>query len=315
VLILVLARSCIDSAFTPARVSAVRAIADDGQLDGANGFVHALSQLSKVLGPALGGLLLLFVTPQVIFGLNASLSLIAVAILWGISIPPAQRDKEERHSILLEAPSGFAEFLRNRTLRYALMFMALGFFAIFLYDTFIALLAVDFGFDSAIYGFSVALAGAGGVLGALLAAGLSFGNWHLRVMAIGGAVSGSLTFLLGALAVLGAALMPVLFLGIFFVIGFAMSFIYVPYRSLIQRETPSDRTARVFAAGEAVTMLALLTAPFAGGFLAQTFGNGTPFAIGGALLVLVSISAFGVGARTRTAGETLPQVDGNADDH
>ena len=67
-------------------------------------------------------------------------------------------------------------------------------------------------------------------------------------------------------------------------------FMMVPYRAVIQRETPPDRIARVVAAGEAI----MIARPDDGALHRQrdhrAAGVGAPFFIGGALLTLVGIA-------------------------
>ena len=76
-LTLVFVRGAIDSAFTPARQTAIQTLADGEQRNSVNSIVHGINQLSKVAGPALGGLLLVWFAPQTVFTINAFISLLA----------------------------------------------------------------------------------------------------------------------------------------------------------------------------------------------------------------------------------------------
>lgn len=289
VLGLIFVRSCIDSAFTPARQAAIQALAHKDQLETVNATVHGINQGAKVIGPALGGLLLAIVSPQWIFGINACLSLLATVIVWGV-ITPKKPTSEQRSSALFgEVLEGFRQVQGNPRVLLAMVFMALGLFAIFLYDTFLALLAIDFGFAASVYGVAIAAAGAGGVLGAVLAANIKFGGAHLRVMAAGAAASGIFALSLGLFSIYEFALPVAAFLGGFLTIGICMAFVQVPYRALLQHETPPDKMARVVATGEAGSVTAMLSAPFLGGWLVLQFGIGMPFVVGGGLLLVAGL--------------------------
>ena len=74
------------------------------------------------------------------------------------------------------------------------------------------------------------------------------------------------------------------------VMGGTTVFMMVPYRAVLQRETPPDRIARVVAAGEAIMIAALMTAPFLGSVINAVAGVGAPFFVGGALLILIGIA-------------------------
>jgi len=73
----------------------------------------------------------------------------------------------------------------------------------------------------------------------------------------------------------------------------------VPYRTIIQSATPPDRIARVFAAGEAVITVVMLSAPFIGSAIASAYGTGAAFLCGGLLLLGLGVVGGVVTAITR----------------
>ncbi len=290
-LMLVFLRASVDSAFTPARQAAIQALAQEHQLGPVNAMVHGVNQLAKVAGPALGGLLLALFSPQWIFVLNALVSLLAVLIIWNISIPARKTDrKAEGKATSLRVFAGFQEVLANPKLLTGIMFVAVSLFAVFLYDTFIVLLAVDFGFGATVYGWGIAAVGGGGVAGALLVARVELGDSHLRLMAGGALASGVAVAGLGLLSIFGYALPMLVFLAAFFGVGVCTAFMQIPYRALLQREAPASKMARVVAAGEAISVIAMLSAPLLGGLLVAGFGAGYPFVAGGGLLVAAGLA-------------------------
>lgn len=288
---LVILRSSIDSAFTPARQAAMQALVPADALERANGLVFGINQATKIVGPGFGGLLLLALSAKSIFVLNAALSVVAALTLIGLKLPARpERDGAERAGFWRNVAVGFTTLVGNRVLVVALAVFAAGFFSLFLYDSLFGLLAQDFGFSPAMFAFANVAVGVGGVAGAIAAG--SFGaRGPMRMMAAGAALSGPITIALGLASLVDwPAPLALLLAGAFF-LGAAVSFIVVPYRAIVQREVAPDRIARVVATGEAVTVTAMLSAPFIGAALADAFGIGSPFVAGGALMVVVALSA------------------------
>ena len=193
--------------------------------------------------------------------------------------------------------AGFLEVRNNSKLLMGIIFVSISMFAVFLYDTFLVLLALDFGFAISIYGLSIAAVGAGGVLGALLVAKIHFANNHLLIMGAGSIVSGIIVAAGAALSMSDSSLSSIVFLAGFFVIGICVALVQIPYRSLLQLEAPEEKMARVVAIGEAIIATAMLSAPLIGGFLVYRFDIGVPFALGGVLMIVVGITGAFVASR------------------
>jgi MFS family permease len=283
---LVFLRGCIDSAFTPARQAAIQATTPPELLGHAQGLHQAINQTSKIAGPAIGGALLAFWPAQSVFLFNGALSLLAAVIILGVSVPERPSMTAETESFAQRSMAGFAEFRRSRRLLIALIFSASAYFSFFLYDALIALLAEGFGFDATAFGLSISASGLGGLLGALMA-GQVAGSHPMRSMSLAAAVSGLATGTIAVTAMLGLAIqLPVFLLALGFM-GGATAFMLVPYRTIVQADTPPDRIARVFASGEAVIVTAMLSAPLIGSAIATRWGTPAAFLTGGVLLILL----------------------------
>ena len=287
VLLIVFARACIDSAFTPARQAAIQASTPPELLGSANGLHQAINQTSKIAGPALGGLLLAFIPAQGVFGINSVLSLLAAVICLGVILPT--KPKNSQHAgFLAEAAAGISEFRRSRRLLAALIFSAVAYFSFFLYDALIALLTDQFGLGATAFGIGIAASGGGGLLGAFWAGKLASSH-PMQTMIAAAGFSGSVTVIIATSALMGIAVPALPFYLALALMGGSTAFMLVPYRTIIQAETPPDRIARVFAAGEAVITAVMLSAPFIGSFIASTWGTGMAFLCGGLMLVLLSL--------------------------
>ncbi|MBF0679203.1 MAG: MFS transporter [Devosia sp.] len=287
-LVLVFLRGAIDSAFTPARQAALQATTPKHLLGHANGLHQAINQTSKIAGPAIGGLLLVIWPAQGVFLFNAGLSLIAVVIALTLVIPPREQGEGDgqRGRFFVESLAGIAEFRRSRRLLVALIFSAFAYFSFFLYDALIALLAEGFGFGATAFGLSIAASGLGGLIGALVAGCFAAGR-PILVMALAAMISGLTTAAVAAAALAGLMLPLAAFLFVLLFMGGSTAFMLVPYRTIIQAEVPPDRIGRVFAAGEAVITLTMLSAPLIGSAIASQWGTPAAFLVGGALLVVL----------------------------
>jgi len=295
-LVVVFFRAVVDSAFTPAKQAAIQLATPEALLLAANGLHQGVNQSSKILGPALGGLLIAAMPAQGVFVINAALSLIAFAVLLGLKLPERALTRDPHESFSRRLTGGIAEFLGNRKLLVVLAFAASAHFIWFLYDTQFAFLNDLFGYDATVFGISIAASGAGGVLGAVLAGSMR-GMRPLLMMALPAVLSGTATIGLALAAMWGWSVPLPLYLAIFAVLGGTTIFMLVPYRAVIQAETPPDRIARVSAAGEAVMIVAMMAAPFIGSLIAAGWGIPAPFLTGGVLLGLLGLTGLAFALR------------------
>jgi MFS family permease len=287
--LLVMLRSLADSAFNPARQAALQAITAEPQLTTVNALHAGLGQTAKIVGPAIGGALMLFLPVQGVFVVNGLLSALAVLGFALVTIPPRPPATEEHPTLWTQFGAGFAEFRKSRLMFAVLAFVAAAHFTFFLYDTQIGLLAQQLGYSATELGLTVTASGAGGLLAAALAGRFERAR-PMVLMAIPALISGPVTLGLAIAAIVGVAIEFWIFMAVMAVMGGTTVFMMVAYRTVIQRETPPDRIARVVAAGEAIMIAALMTAPFLGSVITAFAGVGAPFFIGGALLTLIGIA-------------------------
>jgi len=298
VLAIVLLRSAVDSLFAPARQSMIQRVTSDVDLGTVNGLHHAINQTAKVVGPGLGGLLLAVMPFNWVIGTNAILSVLAALAclpLAGSALPRSQATDEQGGGVI----EGFAVFTRDRFLLLALLFAAGAFFAFFLYDSQLALVAVLFGLGQEGFALSVASSGAGGVVGALLAGRLA-GQRPMPVMILAAVVSGLTTMAVSVWAMLGLPMGLAPFLLILAAMGGTTAMMMVPFRVLMQRRVPQAVMARASATSEAVITAVMLAAPLLGGAISAQWGVAVAMCLGGALVVLLALATLG---GLRFAGE------------
>ena len=274
----------VDSAFTPAKQAAIEALVAEDDRMAANGTSYAINQGSKIVAPGLGGALLVVMSPESVFVVNAVISVIAALIL--LRLPRLAKPMPEDGSVWANALDGLRIVRAAPPLRWALGLMAAAFFFMFFYDTLFAPLVQELGFDATEFGLMLSAVGAGGVLGAL-GAGRTTHAQPFATIGIAHVAGGALIAIAGAAALLE---WTIPFLGLltgFAMVGACTAFAIVPTRTVIQNAAGGTMVARVTALSEAANQMAILSAPLLGAWLASQTALGWPFVIGGGLTVLL----------------------------
>lgn len=299
VLVLVFVRSVTDSFFSPAKQAAIQTMAEKSELMATNSLSQVINQTSKLLGPAVGGGLLLFVSSQMVFVVNGFVSLIAMAILFSLpktirAMPEKGASAEEsgaapKKNMLKEIAEGYQTVGRKPALWFTILLGAVGFFAVFLHDTLLGPVTKLLGFDQSVLGLSITAVGAGGVLGALTLGAIKKQVHPYFYIGPAVTLSACFTIWLGYVALNGWVIPSWFFIAAFFTVGIFGSGIFVPLRTAIQLETPPEQMGRVTAVNDAATVLAMMGAPFIGAFIAREYGLGMPFMVGGSISLVLGI--------------------------
>jgi MFS family permease len=286
-LLLVALKSSVDAVFTPSKQVTLPLLSPSDGLMAANSISHTINQVTKIVGPALGGALVVYLSPQTVFFVNASLSMLAGVILWGLPRGLRHaREEEQGGGVFREFSGGLSVILRRPILIAAILSMSVGFFLIFLFDGLLSLLVRETGYPDSLFGLSVAATGAGGVLGAIILGQYCERFDPIRLMATGGITCGILIAVVGHIGRGDLVLSASAFCFIQFLIGITTAGFFVPYRVVLQRETPSSSLGRVTAVGEATSAMSAAAAPPAGALLASWLGISAPFLAGGYLAVV-----------------------------
>ncbi|MCM3428208.1 MULTISPECIES: MFS transporter [Brevibacillus] len=293
---LIFLKSSLASVIEPARQSMLRHLVDQEEMAEASSLGQMVNNGMKMIGPALGGLLLTYSSTTAVFAVEGVLFVIALLIMLRLPFIPAaavNRELDGKPSFTREVTEGIRFLFGNRLMRSAVMIVGLSMFIIFLYDGFFPPLIKLLGLDVMDYGLVTAALGCGSVCGALLVG--QFTAWRrnpILFMAFGRIVSG-----LQLLIVAGGAIYGIGYGNtIFWVINFAFAGavgvgMTVPYAYLIQTQTPPELIGRVSAVAMAVQGIAILTAPSIGAVLGEWLGLGWVFGLAGALTVLLGVAS------------------------
>ncbi|MGJ8527152.1 MFS transporter [Maritalea sp.] len=300
VLVLVFLRASIDSFFSPAKQAAIQALSEKRELMATNSLSQIINQTSKIAGPAVGGALLLIVSSQAVFLINGMVSVVALMIL--LTLPKNLRPTEEprndgdakdkkSESIFAEIAQGYATVAKIPALWVTIGLGSFGYFAIFLHDTLLGPVTRELGYDQTVFGLSISMVGAGGVLGAWALGSIKRQFHPYMMIGPGMIMAAGFTLLLGFATYFMWALPLWIFVPAFFVVGFFSSAIFVPLRTVLQLETLPDKMGRVTAVNEAMNVIAMLGAPFVGALMASQFGLSIPFMVGGGLSLTLGVVA------------------------
>ncbi|OUS76450.1 hypothetical protein B1748_12265 [Paenibacillus sp. MY03] len=286
-LALVFLKMSVSSVFDPVRQQAVKGLVGAERLAQATSLSGISANLTKIVGPMLGGISALWLGQAAPFVIGASLYALSAAMLaglprWGTE---ARRAERGRGGALRQA---IAHLKGRPLLRAGMVYMGLTYALIFVYDNLFAVLAKDAGLREEGFALLIGCVGAGSVAGAI-AAGYWDGWRHRPIvrMAQAGLLSG-LVLALAGLSGLGwlPANLPGWLLGAA-LIGYCGSQAAVPFGYLMQTETTEDTIAPMSSLASAVQTSSMLIAPFIGAAAATYWSPGGVFLAAGFVMLTV----------------------------
>jgi MFS family permease len=290
-LVLVGLKTCFSTLFQPAEQASIRMIVPESQLHAANALSQLVLQSTKVVGPALGGLLVGLASPRVSFGVDAATFVVSAAILTRlgrIEEPKAlDEEVEQGPGFLAELREGIVYIAGRRALLISMAGFAAAIFLLLAFDSLAALAFRELGVGRALFGIAVAAIGGGGVLGAMAVGRYAGGLNPFVLMGAGCAVVGGLVALMGLALVADLDAPAVTWTPVLLAIGVASAGVLVASPTILQKETPPELMGRVSTSAAALPTVCQLLGPIVGAALAEWQGVGFVFAVcGGALGVL-----------------------------
>jgi MFS family permease len=181
-LALVLARAICSTFFSPARQATIQVTVAVDDLLAANALSRLSVNVTKVLGPGIGGLLVVVAGVRPAFLIDAATFLVSAALLSRLSpntIASPAVEAAERH-FWREWRAGAAAILARRALTVAVGALAAEMAIVEINDSLTTLAFKGLGLGSALLGLALGASGLGNVLGAL-----GIGQWGQRVQSLG----------------------------------------------------------------------------------------------------------------------------------
>jgi len=293
-LALVLLKTTVATFFGPAEQATIRRIVPEAQLHQANALSQLVQQSTKVIGPAIGGLLVAVASPQVAFGVDAATFLISAAILTRmrpIDDPSAARDDDEEESgYWAELREGLSYLVSRRALVLCIVGFGATIFLLFCFDTLSPLAFQQLGVSKALFGLAIAGIGAGGVIGTILVGRYGGERNPFTLLGGGTVVVGCCVALVGGALLAELDAPPWIWTPVLVVVGIASAGILVASPTIIQKETPPELMGRVSATASSIPTGLQMFAPIAGAALAEWQSVGFVFATAGAVLAALGLA-------------------------
>lgn len=288
-LIFVFIIESLGSLFDPARQAVIRLTVPETALAEAS----SLSQLSvnstKIIAPAVGGILMAMMKPQDVFMIETAIFLISALILSFLKLNSTEKASQTvKKKYWEEWSDGFKYIFSKKTLSFGILMAAIGFFFVFLYDGYLSLWSEKVGLGKESFGLILSMIGFGSIAGSALS-----GQWTvwkkspLHFMCLSGVLSGLLVVCFGLGGMGTFHLRLVFWLGIVFLIGVTGAGVSVPFGYILQTQTRAGLMGRVSSSANAFLNFSMLTAPLLGFVCIQWFGVGGVFLISGVAFILL----------------------------
>ncbi len=300
--------------FRPALYAGLPNLVDDDQLADANGIFQAAENITWMLGPLLGGVLLSFSTPDIAYWFNAVTFLGSALLIMRVAERKLQTEKALSEGHWRDLAEGFRLAGRSRALLTVIVGWSLAMLAIGNSDVAeVELAKVAFGSGNFGFGLLMAASGLGLILGSFGAA------WATHRFGTAVAYGGSIALMSVGLGVTAVA--PNVWVAVVFVVAFGLGngIAVVVNSLLIQRGTPDHLRGRAFTLAMSVTYSAVFIGMLAGGFISDAYGSrwawGVAAIVAGVAAVASYALARGIPERpVQFEAEPLPIVSAAAPD-
>jgi MFS family permease len=289
--------------FRPAVYAGMPNLVSDEDLPEANGLFQAAENLTWMLGPLLGGVLLSFSTPDIAYWFNAATFLLSALLILAIAERLLQSEKALSEGHWRDLTSGFRLAAHSRALLTVLVGWSLALLAVGQSDVAEVELA-RVAFDGGNFGLGLLMAASGfGLIVGSLAAGWVVARWGTAT-AYGGSIAAM------ALGLGAAAISPNVWVASIFVIstGVGNGVAVVGNSLLVQRGTPDSMRGRAFTLAMSASYSALFIGMLMGGFISDALGARWTWGISAILTGCAAVAAFvlarGVSAEPAAVEET-----------
>ena len=291
VLILAAATAAVGTVYLPASGALISETVGADDLAAANGLFGMLENLVVIVGPAVGGLLLLLGRPVAGILFNLATFAVAAGLISRLRVRSTGTAGADGERLAAQVAAGMAALRGHARARTLVAFCALG-TAVYGASTVLYVpMSERFGTGADGYSYLLTAAAIGGVLGAAVASKLSAAR-RLPVIIFGGIGSLALPFAATALVT-----SPVIGFVLQVISGGGMVVVDVLALTSLQRDLPRQLLSRVIGLLETAVLSAALVASFAVAALIREFGLTTALVLVG--LGFPVIAAIGIRALVR----------------
>jgi MFS family permease len=319
VLALVFLKGVCSTFFDPARQSAIKLVVPKEHLLKANALSQLSVNCSKIIGPSLGSAVLLLATPKIAFLLDSLTYLISMIILLfikNLNFKEKDRVITEKNpnkvkTFFNEFIEGLSFILSKKVLLTLILFNGTVFFVVYLFDSLGVLLAKDMGIKDSFFGIFISIVGVGAMVGAI-----TIVKWGGQINQM--KILQSIALFLGVMLLItgmgGEGYLPnsiILWLIIWFFIGFSIGSISVCYGYLLQLETPQTLMGRVTGTANALVNGSMVISPVIGSFLAIWIKVSGVFLLSGFLIIILGVTMLLLGRKVITVESKNKSMSGS----
>lgn len=286
------------SFFVPAKNGKLKELVPQDDMKSAMAITSMIDSSTKIVGPLLSGALVTVFGAKTVFVID-SLTFIASACLIlllpkGIQLKPIVTDETNQNvpSFKTEMLLGFSFIKSKLHLLIGMFFLGFSLLILQLSDSQIIVLLRELSSVSPdLFGYIVTASGIGMLISGMLLAKKT--DYHAYNMMLLGVCGIGVSF--GIMAVFTHYELAYSFIwgpALGFLGGFTATFVFVPYQTAVQTDTPVHLTGRVFGVINSVTTTATIIGPLLGGYLATVLGVVPTFIITASLLILAAVVGY-----------------------
>ena len=316
VYVLLFLKSSFVALFIPAKNGKLKEIVNDDQMQAAMGISGMIDNGAKIIGPVLSGMIVATVGIQWAFYIDAIT--FALSALFLLGVPKGHRNiqiKENEQqklnlfsNFLVEMKEGFSFLKTIPVILVSLIITTLLLLVLQIADTqFMVLLREIFKNPVTVAGYSMAASG----VGMFIASAIYTKKQIRSIMSCMFFGALGLGISLVALALTSQLSPKYLFIAyptLFFVAGFSFGSAIIPLNIIVQKNTPVDKTGRVFGIVNSMTTLGTLIGMVSGGILSELFGVVTTFFVSGISLIAVSLFTIIIKSPIERRNKMSPKV-------
>ncbi|OMD44394.1 MFS transporter [Paenibacillus odorifer] len=301
VYVLLLAKGCMDVLFSPAKSGKIKELVPAAQMDKAMALSSSIEQITKIVGPALGGLLVAAFGISVCYMIDSATFVLSAIILLGlpriaaikkVDAEASAGETEVRKSFRQEMSAGLHVIAGMPVVLCGIVTLVLVLLMLQIGDSQIVTLFREIpGVNGDLLGWCVAASGLGTLLSALLVSRIGSGKHPLIFMGLGAVIMGVVFSSAGVVTAHGQAgiWMNIALFGSFMFAGVGAGLAFIPFNSMLQQRTPAEYTGRVFGTIGSLTSAAVILGPVAGGALVTASGPVSAFILSGLLTGLLGL--------------------------
>ena len=293
--VLLVLKGMMDVLFSPAKSGKVKEIVPPEHLEQAVTLSSSIEQIMKIIGPALGGLVMATFGIRECFVVTAVTFLVSALLLIGVQGkkklvpaeetahgPSARSSDQEKQTFMQDIRAGLSVIYGMPLLLSGLITLCSVLLVLQMADTqTVTLFRMIPGVSDDLLGYCISASGFGTLIAALIVRRIPWST--LSKMAIGAGVTGAV-FATSAVAVVSSLpemLVYVILFTAFFLAGAGGGMVFIPFQMLLMKRTPEHMTSRVFGTVGSLTSAAVIVGPMLGGFMVTAWGPVPTFIVSG----------------------------------